>query len=287
MKLASFILTLVLIWVFTIPIFGQSFAQVTWNTFEEENGLFSVQVPSNWNVSEISGAEALAPIDYIFHYNDKGNSFAWIELMISEPFYTNSSAVLDSFMSQYQQYDDFVLLEPITCDKYTLNDEPACSFLSSQHLEGELRRNVLDIVSISPNGTQTYVVFVASNNIYEPFLPVAEYVVDSISINSTMARLLLENISLENIQTEIPDVLTNVGNQSQTFSSAFDTFVNADPQGYGVYDQRNSSTFSPGEDIILYIEPVGFEYGTTGEGSDSIRLTFLQILSFLIQKEMS
>ena len=145
----------------------------------------------------------------------------------------------------------------------------------------------MDIVSISPNGTQTYVVFVASNNIYEPFLPVAEYVVDSISINSTMARLLLENISLENIQTEIPDVLTNVGNQSQTFSSAFYTFVNADPQGYGVYDQRNSSTFSPGEDIILYIEPVGFEYGTTGEGSDSIRLTFLQILSFLIQKEMS
>ena len=50
----------------------------------------------------------------------------------------------------------------------------------------------------------------------------------------------------------------------------FRSFVNADPQGYGVYDQRNSSTFSPGEDIILYIEPVGFEYGTIVEGSDSL-----------------
>lgn len=56
----------------------------------------------------------------------------------------------------------------------------------------------------------------------------------------------------------------------QTFSSAFDTFVNTDPQGYGVYEERDSSTFSPGEDIILYIEPVGFEYGTTEEGDGSL-----------------
>jgi hypothetical protein len=56
----------------------------------------------------------------------------------------------------------------------------------------------------------------------------------------------------------------------QTFRSAFDTFVTTDPQGYGIYDERDSSTFSPGEDIILYIEPVGFEYGTTGEDDESL-----------------
>lgn len=54
----------------------------------------------------------------------------------------------------------------------------------------------------------------------------------------------------------------------QTFRSAFDTFVDSDPQGFGVYDERDSSTFSPGEAIILYIEPVGFEYGTTTEEGD-------------------
>lgn len=57
----------------------------------------------------------------------------------------------------------------------------------------------------------------------------------------------------------------------QTFRSGFDTFVSLDPQGYGVYDERDSSTFSPGEAIVLYIEPVGFEYGTTtGDGDDSL-----------------
>jgi hypothetical protein len=30
--------------------------------------------------------------------------------------------------------------------------------------------------------------------------------------------------------------------------------------GYGVYEERGSSTFSPGEDIELYTEPVGFSY---------------------------
>ena len=39
----------------------------------------------------------------------------------------------------------------------------------------------------------------------------------------------------------------------QTFRSAFDTFVDSDPQGFGVYDERDSSTFSPGEAIILDI----------------------------------
>lgn len=51
-------------------------------------------------------------------------------------------------------------------------------------------------------------------------------------------------------------------NQQQAFASAFDTFVTSPPQGYGIYQVRDSNIFSLGEDILLYIEPVGFEYGT-------------------------
>ncbi len=270
MKFIPVIIALALLTVFSIPVFSQTFAQVTWNTFEEKDGLFSVQVPSNWNASEMSKAESLAPIDYMFRYNDKGNSFAWIELMISEPLYSNSSAAAESYVSYYQQFNDFNLTKPIDCNTYTLNAAPACSILSSQQLEGEQRRNVLDIASISPDGIQTDVVFITSSNIYEPFLPVGEYIINSITINSTAVKQVLENQSIENMQSEIPVNLTQNNSASQTFSSAYNTFVKADPQGYGVYEERDSSTFSPGEDIILYIEPVGFEYGTTGEGNDSL-----------------
>jgi hypothetical protein len=293
MKFTSIIITLVLLGIFCIPAFGQTFAQVTWNTFDEKDGLFSVQVPSNWNVSELSDDEKLAPVDYMLRYNDKGDSFAWIEILINKPSFSNSTAILESYLSEYQQFDDFSLLKPIECNAYTLNDAPACSLLSSQQLEGEQIRNVLNVVSISPDDIQTDVVFITSANIFDSFLPVGEYMINSLAINSTAVNILLENQSLENIESEIPLIPTgndtalqseipvipkendssqpdsNIPSkndtmiQQETFRSVFDTFVTSDPQGFGVYDKKATNVFRPGEDMILYIEPTGFEYGTS------------------------
>ncbi len=299
MKFVFIYITLTLIGGFSIPIIGQSHAQVTWNTFEEKDGLFSIQVPSNWNVSEVSDAEKLAPIDYMFRYNDKGNSFAWVELMISEPLYSNASAAANSYLTYYQQFDDFNLTKPIECDTYTLNGVPACSFLSSQQLQGEQKRNVLSLVSIVPNGLQTDVAFITSNNIYGPFLPVGEYVINSLTINSTAVSHALENQSIANIDSEIPLIPTvndtilseipaiptgNTTNQQQTdisnipttenssqpFRSVNDTFVASEPLGFGVYDKKSSNIFRPGEEILLYIEPAGFEYGTVPDGNKTL-----------------
>src|ERR671918_34460 len=33
----------------------------------------------------------------------------------------------------------------------------------------------------------------------------------------------------------------------QTFGSAFDTFVSSEPGGYGMYEERESNVFAPGE----------------------------------------
>ena len=44
-----------------------------------------------------------------------------------------------------------------------------------------------------------------------------------------------------------------------SFHSQFDTFVNS-AQGYGIYQDHKSNVFKPGEDIILYSEPVGFSH---------------------------
>ena len=43
------------------------------------------------------------------------------------------------------------------------------------------------------------------------------------------------------------------------FHSQFDTFVNS-TEGYGIYQEHKSNIFKPGEDIILYVEPVGFSH---------------------------
>jgi hypothetical protein len=47
---------------------------------------------------------------------------------------------------------------------------------------------------------------------------------------------------------------------NETFASSLDLFVVPESLGgYGVYEERESS-FAPGEDIVLYSEPVGFSY---------------------------
>jgi hypothetical protein len=56
--------------------------------------------------------------------------------------------------------------------------------------------------------------------------------------------------------------------QAQGFSSAFNTFVTS-ASGYGVYEEKDTNNFQPGEEIVLYIEPVGFEYGTVGGDSSN------------------
>jgi len=48
---------------------------------------------------------------------------------------------------------------------------------------------------------------------------------------------------------------------NETFASSLDLFVVPESVGgYGVYEERVSDTFAPGEDIVLYSEPVGFSY---------------------------
>ena len=63
--------------------------------------------------------------------------------------------------------------------------------------------------------------------------------------------------------------LTN--EDEQTFRSGFDTFVSSDPVAYGVIEERNSSIFKPGEEVLLYVEPVGLWYkNTTDENGNKL-----------------
>ncbi len=55
----------------------------------------------------------------------------------------------------------------------------------------------------------------------------------------------------------------------QTFRSLFDTFISSEPGGYGIYEERKSNVFKPGETFLLYVEPLVYTYGiiTDGDGN--------------------
>jgi hypothetical protein len=68
-------------------------------------------------------------------------------------------------------------------------------------------------------------------------------------------------------QTNQTSALSN----GETFSSQFDTFVSSEPAGYGMYDEKESNVFAPGETFLLYVEPVGYTYGNvTDENGDQL-----------------
>ena len=60
------------------------------------------------------------------------------------------------------------------------------------------------------------------------------------------------------------------------FYSNKDLFVTTEPNGFGIYEEKNSTSYSPGESIILYIEPVGFEYNniTDEDGTPLFSIDF-------------
>ena len=52
--------------------------------------------------------------------------------------------------------------------------------------------------------------------------------------------------------------------------------MTTEPNGFGIYEEKNSTSYSPGESIILYIEPVGFEYNniTDEDGTPLFSIDF-------------
>jgi hypothetical protein len=68
----------------------------------------------------------------------------------------------------------------------------------------------------------------------------------------------------------------------QTFRSAFDTFVSSEPGGYGIYEDRKSNVFKPGETFLLYVEPLGYTYGTITDKDGNTLYTMNFTLDFII-----
>ena len=85
---------------------------------------------------------------------------------------------------------------------------------------------------------------IKSNNVFQMSLLVTFSIMFMMATNSTQSFAQPSNMT----------------NSTQSFNYTKNLFVFSKPQGYGIYQERNSNVFKPGEDIILYIEPSGFTY---------------------------
>jgi hypothetical protein len=79
-----------------------------------------------------------------------------------------------------------------------------------------------------------------------------------------------------NLQQQSTAQVNNPTESNNTFYSAKDLYVTTDPEGYGMYQERGSNVFQPGETMVLYIEPVGFKYNnlTDDQGKPLYSINF-------------
>ncbi|MBA3751080.1 MAG: hypothetical protein H0X03_09370 [Nitrosopumilus sp.] len=123
------------------------------------------------------------------------------------------------------------MLQSTECERYTVNGIQACFNEVTFKLEGENQRTVLTVTAIDQNGIQYDITFVASNDIYDRFLPVGDYMINSLKVDTTK---LLETLNMRSINdasqqndippivpdSELPDIPTNMttNNFNNTFN---------------------------------------------------------------------
>jgi hypothetical protein len=192
-----FYILLILLTLFVVTtLTNQSYAQVTWKTFEENTGLYTIQIPSNWYPEKLVDADKVAPIDDIIRYTGKGDSFAYMEIAFSGSLYKDAKEATDAVITAIQNYDNFQLLTPTECDKYTINGIQACSNEVTFKLKDENQRTVLTVIATDQNGIQHDITFVASNDIYDRFIPVGEYMISSLKVDT---NILLATLNMQSV----------------------------------------------------------------------------------------
>jgi hypothetical protein len=188
-----------------------SFAQVpdeavTWETLRDPNGLFTIEYPSNW--IPMRALEPLGPIDMEFwFYGDNPESYASFFLVKyeNESQYLNSRGALQAEVaSNKDTYVDYVVKQDIECNKYLIDNVPACSMIdSSQTEDGNLSVSRLTIDAVDETSSEEFeIYYTATPDLFEHFLPIADYMTKSV-------KLISQDIAEQDLQTEGDSPLEN------------------------------------------------------------------------------
>lgn len=163
---------------------------IKWKTFKEKNGLFTMDYPSNWIPSKSrDNSENPSPIDMNFVYTGgSGSDVASLAVVADESIYTNVSDFMDSLTSSLNS--KFKIVQPSECTKYTIKGVQACSLITSYKLTerpGKPTAMEMDVVIIDEFGVQYMLIYGASKNLYDDFLPVAEGMIKSFNSGNILS----------------------------------------------------------------------------------------------------
>lgn len=203
-----------------------------WKKFDQGDGLFSLEIPSNW-YPERTIDFTNSSFDYRF-YPDSDNMTTEVTLFITKSNYSNSREVAESTISEAQLYDANVsVLEPVNCNS-NLNNIPACSFSLTYKMEDGIQVNIITVLSVDSDGIYVEATYAAISNIYDISLPIGMYIINSISFDSDRIKEVFGLRQSPDLQTELSSLSQNQTHGTESLIPENQTNTNKQPPGFEI-----------------------------------------------------
>jgi hypothetical protein len=124
-----------------------------------------------------------------FVYSGGGSSdIASVSVIADESIFTNASEVVETFSEALPS--KFKVIQPMECTKYVIKGSEGCSIITT-YKQTDLRGNPtvkeMDIVIIDEYGVQYTLIYGASKNLFDDFLPVAEEMIRSFNSGNILS----------------------------------------------------------------------------------------------------
>lgn len=161
--------------------------KIGWKVFKEKNGYFTIKYPSNWiPYRYVEGS--LAPVNIYFSYSGGDSSFAQLLLFGEETIYSNASDLVDSNYVYLQTEQNYEVLQPTQCGKYTIKNITACDAIVTYRdveLEGKPKLKELIVGTLDDQGMEYVITYYVTTDLYDHYLPVAEEMIRSFNLTSS------------------------------------------------------------------------------------------------------
>jgi plastocyanin len=157
-----------------------------WSNFTDSDNRFSVQYPSHWTVTQ-SGNRFTNELPLVVV--DANGSASKIQSQLSVNAFKSNQNFDSNDLAKYA-YNQLVkqstgskLVEPISCNKYTVGNAKACSFLYSGDDKEGKRYGILEVAFVDDNKLNHLISYRADPSNFDKETVTMEHIVQSYKIN--------------------------------------------------------------------------------------------------------
>lgn len=158
-----------------------SSAEVSWITFNDDNGLFTMQYPSNWNPTKLKEFDPVGPIDILFVYEDSESRNAMLHLVqySDKSIYSTPKEIADAEVNVSKNDSEFILDKQVECGNVKLDGLDTCDYNYLLENPPGNSGKALNVFAVDANGKEYNVNFTTEPELFDYFYPVVKYMIES------------------------------------------------------------------------------------------------------------